>query len=200
MSLRFEGFLEFAKPRPDKLPSFAELVHDRVGFTEEPSWLPQAFLYMGKDEWGRDEIKGISSTDFVAKPGHQLAWKVADLENKNPVHIEYAAPHYQSWDVISLSPLKATQMLHVCKDEWEHAYVFHVISDRYRPAQHRQQMHFVKFGGNVQTGEPFISSYRVVIKNQLSLDYVSAVPDVLTGDCQCAAEFIRYLQGYYKGR
>ncbi len=196
-----EGFLEFARPTPDSMPSFADLVHDRASFVEEPTWLPQEFVYMGKDDWDRDTVRCISSRDFLTKPGFRLAWKKSELANENILNIEYAAPHLIVEDHFSVRPdadaFTATETVCVCKAEWEQALVFLVFTDAYSFPDERHTPHFVRFVGER------VHAYRVVVSSDhSSLDYVSAVPEINTRNRnnECADEFIGYMQAYYSAR
>ena len=194
-----EGFLEFARPTPGSVPSFAELVHDRASFVEEPTWLPQEFVYMGKDDWDTDTVRCVSSRDFLAKPGFRLALKKSELLNTS-LDIEYAAPHlvvYNPFSGQEDSTFTGTETVSVCKAEWEHAFVFFVFTDRYRPSGERHTPHFVRFV------EERVRAYRVVVSSDhSSLDYVSAVPEINTRNygSECADEFISYMQAYYGAR
>ena len=203
MSPWAEGFLEFARPLQDSMPSFEELIHDRSAFTKEPDWLPQEFVYLCKDEWQQEEVRGTSCTDFLSKPGFKLAWKKTDMatDNSSRLHIEYAVPHYESCNVC-WSPFNAVQTIHVREAEWRHAFVFHLLQDEHKLSQQRHQPHFVRFVGSDKIVEPLARAYRVVTSNQSRLDFVSAVPEQ-TGygyADECVGEFISYLQGYHSGR
>lgn len=198
------GFLEFARPSRDIVPSFEELVNDRSAFTEEPDWLPREFVYLGKNEWQQEEVRYSSCEDFLSKPGFQLAWNKRDMakDRSSCLHIEYAAPHLHESFSLCSSPFKAVQTVHVRKAEWQHAFVFHLLQDGYKPSQQRHQPHFVRFGSSDRTAEPLARAYRVVTSNQSRLDFVSAVPEMTSYGYvdECADEFISYLQGYHSGR
>ena len=151
---------------------------------------------MGKDDWDTDTVRCVSSRDFLAKPGFRLALKKSELTNKN-LDIEYAAPHlvlYDPFSGLQGSTFTATETVSVCKAEWEHAFVFFVYTDRYRPSGERHTPHFVRFVGER------VHAYRVVVSSDHStLDYISAVPEINTRNHgkECADEFISYMQAYY---
>ena len=198
-SANYDGFLEFAKPASDRMPSFAELCHDRAAFTEPVSWLPEDFVYMGQDEWGQDVIRGVSSSEFLAKPAHRLALKTADSQILSPSSIEYAAPHLVEYDLCSGASFRATQTIHVSQDQWDHAYVFCMCLDSYRQSQERHQKHVPKFTGDTP-GRPLEYPCRVVVKDHFNLDWVSAVPDLRVPHYDLLDKFVSYLQCYYRGR
>ena len=195
----YDGFLEFSKPASDRMPSFAELLHDRAAFTESASWLPEDFVYMGKDGWGQDAICGVSSREFLAKPGYRLALKTADIQALSPLSIEYAAPHLNQFDWCPGPSFTATQAIHVRQDEWDHTYVFCVCLDSYRQSQQRHQPHVLRFTGDGPVGA-VIFPCRVVVKDHFNLDWVSAVPDLRVPHYDILDDLISYLQSYYRGR
>ena len=205
MNSPVDDFLSFAKPAADSMPAYVELLHDRAAFTEEPSWNPEDLVFISKDEWNRDVIRCVSNRDMLAKPGYNLAWRKGAIMAKMPDVLDLCYGQqtdlFSSW--FSGSIFLATQSVRICKDEWEHAYVFCVKTDMYARSVERHRRHILRLVGSDSYGEPMIDPYRVVLGHSGdTLDYTSAVPD-WDRSCishNCASEFIAYLEGFFRGR